>query len=178
MEFLELNRKFWNRYSRERGPWSRRSPKPLIDEARNGNVQIFITTQKNVPAEWLPRDWRGLSVLGLAAGGGQQMPIIAAAGAIVTVLDISEEQLERDREVCAEEGLCLDTVQGDMRDLSRFDAGQFDLIVNPVSNCFVDHVERVWHECFRVLKPGGSLLSGFNNPTVYALDYEAYNKGE
>lgn len=178
MEFLDLNRKFWNRYSRERGPWSQRSPKALIDEARRGKVQIFITTRKEVPSEWLPKNWRGLKVLGLAAGGGQQMPIIAAAGATVTVLDISEEQLERDREVCADEGLSIETVQGDMRNLSRFQDGQFDLIVNPVSNCFVDDVETVWRECFRVLKPGGVLLSGFNNPVAYALDYEAYEKGE
>lgn len=178
MDYLDFNKDFWNRYSRERGPWSRRSPKELIENARRGKVDIFITTQKTVPATWLPSSWRGLKILGLAAGGGQQMPILAATGADVTTFDLSEEQLERDLEVCREEGLQIETLQGNMKDLSRFGDGQFNLIVNPVSTCFVDDVKTVWRECFRILSPGGVLMSGFNNPVAYALDFEAYEKGD
>ena len=178
MEYLEQNKKFWNRYSAERGPWSQRSSKELIEKARRGEVEIFITTQKKVPATWLPKNWKDLKVLGLAAGGGQQMPIIAATGADVATFDISDEQLERDREVCRDESLKIKTVQGDMMNLSSFQDGQFDFIINPVSNCFVEDVKRVWKECFRVLKPGGVLVSGFNNPVAYALDFEAYEKSE
>ena len=178
MDFVEFNRNFWNRYSAERGPWSRRSPKALIDKAKLGEVDIFITASKLVPKDWLPKNWQGLKVLGLAAGGGQQMPIIAAAGADVTTFDLSQEQLERDQEVAREEGLVIRSVQGNMKDLSVFADEEFDLIINPVSTCFVDEVEGVWKECFRVLKPGGALIVGFNNPVAYALDYDAYEKGE
>src|ERR1700722_16048027 len=103
MDFLNINRLSWNKHSRERGPWARRSSKELLEKARKGQVEIFLTTQKLVPADWLPRSWRGLKVLGLAAGGGQQMPLVAAAGAETTTFDLSEEQLERDREVACEE---------------------------------------------------------------------------
>jgi 2-polyprenyl-3-methyl-5-hydroxy-6-metoxy-1,4-benzoquinol methylase len=178
MEYIKTNRAFWNRYSKERGPWSRRSPKELIDKARQGGVEIFITTQKLVPVVWLPESWSGLKVLGLAAGGGQQMPIIAAAGADVTSFDLSEEQLQRDLEVCREEGLKIEILQGDMRDLSLLSDSYFDLIINPVSNCFIDDVNSVWKECFRVLRPGGLLMSGSNNPVTYALDLKAYDEGK
>ncbi|MBT7765528.1 MAG: class I SAM-dependent methyltransferase, partial [Bdellovibrionales bacterium] len=177
MEYLKTNKNFWNRYSQERGPWSRRSSKELIEKARQGEVEIFITTQKIVPQAWLPDSWQGIKVLGLAAGGGQQMPIVAAAGAEVTSFDLSVEQLQRDQEVCEEEGLSIKTVQGDMRDLSCFSDSQFDLIINPVSNCFIDDVTLVWKECFRVLTPGGVLISGSNNPVAYALDQAAYERG-
>ena len=177
MEFIDFNRKSWDRQSAARGPWSRPPSRAHMEKARQGVVDIFVTAQKSVPADWLPSRWAGLNVLGLASGGGQQMPLIAAAGANVTLLDFSQEQLERDREICAAEGLQLKTVQGDMRDLSLLDAETFDLIVHPVANCFVDDVEKVWCGCFRVLKPGGVLISGFNNPIAYALDPEAYERG-
>ena len=36
----------------------------------------------------------------------------------------------------------------------------FDLIVNPVSNCYIKEVEPVFKECYRVLKRGGELIGG------------------
>jgi len=37
----------------------------------------------------------------------------------------------------------------------------------------------VWHECARVLRPGGVLLAGFNNPVTYIFDQEAlWERGE
>ncbi len=57
-----------------------------------------------------------------------------------------------------------------MRDLSAFPDATFDLIVHPVSNLFVPNVRPVWREAYRVLRPGGSLLSGFLNPITYIFD--------
>ena len=91
--------------------------------------------------------------------GGQQAPLLAAAGAIVTSLDNSEEQLALDRQVAEREGLELKTVLGDMRDLSTFDDASFDLIVHVCSNTFVPEIDPVWKECHRVLRRGGELLS-------------------
>jgi ubiquinone/menaquinone biosynthesis C-methylase UbiE len=108
-------------------------------------------------------------VLCLASGGGQQGPIMATAGARVTVLDLSDEQLARDREVAQREGLTLRTVQGDMTDLSAFPDGSFDLIIHPVSNCFIPDVRPLWREAYRVLRPHGALLAGMVNPVLYAL---------
>jgi SAM-dependent methyltransferase len=72
----------------------------------------------------------------------------------------------------------METVEGDMRDLSVFPDGSFDLIVHPVSNVFVPEVKPVWLEAYRVLRPGGSLLSGFDNPVIYLFDEAAYDRGE
>ena len=79
-------------------------------------------------------------MLCLASGGGQQGPILAAAGANVTVFDNSPRQLAQDRLVADREGLAIETVLGDMADLSAFPDARFDLIVHPVSNVFVPDV--------------------------------------
>jgi SAM-dependent methyltransferase len=112
-------------------------------------------------------------VLCLASGGGQQGPILAAAGANVAVFDNSPRQLEQDRLVAERDGLRIRTVQGDMRDLSAFADASFDLVFHPVSNLFCPEVPPVWRECFRVLRAGGSLLAGFMNPDLFIFDREA-----
>jgi SAM-dependent methyltransferase len=121
----------------------------------------------------------GIDVLCLASGGGQQGPVLAAAGANVTVYDNSPSQLVRDRMVAEREGLALRTVLGDMRDLGAFADGSFDLVFHPVSNLFCPDLEPVWRECFRVLRSGGTLLAGFMNPDLWIFDAEAReNRGE
>jgi hypothetical protein len=52
----------------------------------------------------------GIEVLCLASGGGQQGPILAAAGAKVTVFDNSANQLVQDRLVADRDGLTIETV--------------------------------------------------------------------
>src|SRR5262249_10751269 len=144
---------------------------------RRGDWQVVLTTTRPVPREWFP-DLAGLDVLCLACGGGQQGPILAAAGACVTVLDNSPAQLARDRQVADREGLTLRTVQGDMADLSAFASGSFGLVFHPVSNCFVPAVRPVWREAFRVLRKGGVLLAGFVNPVLYLFDDALADRGE
>src|SRR5262249_55475899 len=112
------------------------------------------------------------------SGGGQQAPILAAAGATVTSFDNSPRQLARDEEVAAREGLTVRTVLGDMRDLSVFAGGSFDLIFHPVSNVFCPDLAPVWQECFRVLRPGGVLLAGFSNPDTFVFAEDALERGE
>ena len=102
--------------------------------------------------------------------------MLAATGATVTVFDNSPKQLGRDEEVAARDNLSLRTVLGDMRDLSAFADGSFDLVFNPVSNLFCPELAPVWSECFRVLRPGGSLLVGFVNPDLYIFDVAALDQ--
>lgn len=148
----------------------------VIARAKQGIFSVILTPQKSVPAEWLG-DVRGKNILCLACGGGQQAPVLAAAGGLVTVLDLSERQLDQDRTVARLNQLDIRIEQGDMTDLSRFDSDTFDLIFHPVSNSFVKDVLPVWKECWRVLKPGGCLLAGFTNPMVYIFDEDQMNKG-
>jgi len=116
-------------------------------------------------------------VLCLASGGGQQGPILSAAGADVTILDTSPRQLQADIDVARREGLDLKTMDGDMADLSAYEDGAFDLIVHPVSNCFVPHILPVWREAFRVLHPGGRMMAGFIQPVDFLFDEALAEQG-
>ncbi|MFB7816627.1 hypothetical protein ACFC0X_20925 [Paenibacillus chitinolyticus] len=51
------------------------------------------------------------------------------------------------------------------------------MIVHPVSNLYVPEIQPVWQEAFRVLKPGGSLISGFMNPVFYLFDWDLQEEG-
>ncbi|HYI58318.1 MAG TPA: class I SAM-dependent methyltransferase [Microlunatus sp.] len=169
MEIEELNRAAWDRAAAAGNPHTQPVSPEQVAEARAGRFTIFFTDHKPVPAEWLG-DLRNCRVLGLAAGGGQQGPLLAAAGATVTVLDISDEQLARDRFVADRDGLNLRLVQGRMDDLSAFGDGVFDLIVNPPSTLFVPDLAPIWRECHRVLRRGGHLVTAFANPDEFVFD--------
>lgn len=164
------NRAAWDRAVAEKSPWSIPVSPETIATARTGDWQIILTPTLPVPRAWFPADLQGVDVLCLASGGGQQGPVLAAAGANVTVYDNSPRQLAQDRYVAGRDGLMLRTVEGDMRNLTAFTSASFDLVVHPVSNVFVPDVRPVWREAHRVLRPGGSLLSGFVNPLVYIFD--------
>lgn len=157
--------------------WFRPVTQEEVARARSGNLQIALTPTKSVPQAWLS-EISGKKVLCLASGGGQHAPLLAAAGAHVTVFDSSPKQIEQDLLVASREKLRIRTVLGDMRDLRVFKDEEFDLIVNPVSNCFVPEIRSVWSECFRILKPGGALLSGFNNPIAYTFDRDLFRIGK
>ncbi len=147
-----------------------------IREARQGNWRVTLAGEKAVPQSWFP-DLVGASVLCLASGGGQQAPILAAAGARVTVLDNSPRQLEQDRLVAERDGLDLTTLEGDMCDLSAFPDGTFDLVFNPCSSHYVANILAVWQEAFRVLGPQGTLLTGFFKPVCFIFDQQLDRRG-
>jgi SAM-dependent methyltransferase len=173
------NRSAWDREVEHDNEWTRPVDADVIARARRGDWSVVLIGYEPVPREWFPADVSGLDILALASGGGQQGPVLAAAGATVTVFDNSPRQLGRDVEVAEREGLDIRTVLGDMRDLSPFGDGSFDLVFQPVSNVFCPDLAPVWRECFRVLRPGGLLLVGFMNPDVFIFDVEALdNRGE
>jgi len=168
-KYIKHNQNAWNNQVRTSNQWTIPVSTEIIDQARKGKWQVVLTPWKPVPEDWFPL-LKSLDVLCLASAGGQQAPIFAAAGAKVVVYDISPEQLKQDQMVAQRDNLTIQTIIGDMSDLSVFSDHQFDLIFHPVSNCFVQNVTPVWQESFRVLKPGGTLLSGFVNPIMYLFD--------
>jgi SAM-dependent methyltransferase len=171
MDVRGYNKEAWDREVERGNQWTVPVGPEVIEAALRGEWTVLLTDSKPVPRAWFP-EMEGADVLCLASGGGQQAPIFAAAGASVTVLDNSPKQLAQDRLVAERESLTLETVEGDMRDLSAFADGSFDLVFHPVSNLFVPEVRPVWSEAFRVLRPGGSLLAGFLNPVVYVFDLD------
>ncbi len=176
-EIARVNRGAWDAMVARANRWTLPVEHAAIEAARRGEWNIDLTPTKPVPREWYP-PLAGEPVLCLAGGGGQQAPILAAAGARVTVLDNSPRQLEQDQVVARRERLAITSVLGDMRDLSAFADRSFALVFHPCSNAFVPHVRPVWREAFRVLRPGGVLLAGFTNPVEYLFDAVAYERGE
>ncbi len=170
-DVLNHNQTTWDRKVTDSNEWTVPVSPQMIADARTGDWSVLLTPTKPVPRNWFP-PLNGLRILGLASAGGQQCPVFAAAGAILTVYDLSTKQLEQDRMVAERENLAMDIVQGDMRDLSVFDDETFDLVFHPVANCFVPDILPVWREAYRVLKPGGILLAGFANPLLYMLPDE------
>ena len=167
----ELNRDAWNAQVKKKNRWTVPVSPQEIVAARRDEMEILLTPTRPVPRSWFP-ELEGTRVLCLASGGGQQGPILAATGARVTVFDNSPQQLAQDRLVAEREGLQLETIEGDMADLGVFADGVFDLIVHPVSNCFVPDLRPIWSECSRVLCVGGELLAGFANPLRYLFPYD------
>lgn len=178
MDVLAYNREAWNRQVEQGNRWTLPVSPEEIAAARRGQWSIVLTPTIPVPREWFPTDMQGAKILCLASGGGQQGPVLAAAGADITILDNSPRQLERDRQVAKRENLDLRTVEGDMADLHMFADASFDLIFHPVSNVFAPEVLPVWREAYRVLRRGGSLLAGFHNPILYIFDIDKLDQGE
>lgn len=173
---VAFNKEAWNKHVLDGNQWTIPVTAEAVAKARDGDWSLVLTPDTPVPKDWYPKD-RKAKVLGLASGGGQQGPILAAVGYDVTIFDNSPNQLARDREVAEREGLKIATVEGDMADLSVFPSETFDFIFHPCSNCFVADVNPVWREAFRVLKKGGSMITGFVNPVSFTLDLDKEKEG-
>ena len=177
MNYVQNNKEIWDKRAENNDKWSLPVSREEIAEARNGNWKIVLTPEKAVPRSWFPSELNGKKILCLASGGGQQGPVLSAAGADVTVFDNSTGQLEKDLYVAKRDGLAIKTVQGNMQNLSAFEDESFDMIVHPWSNNYIDDIQPVWRECARVLKTGGILIAGFGSPLEYIFDIEQFEKG-
>jgi len=156
MDIRSYNKEAWNKQvDGGENRWTKPVDHDVIEKARQGEFGILLT----------------------ASGGGQQGPVLAAAGANVTVFDNSPSQLKQDQLVAEREALNLKTVEGDAADLSIFADESFDLIFNPVSTVFMRDVRAVWRECYRVLRHGGILLTGSMNPVHYIFDLFKMDEG-
>lgn len=164
--YQQSNAEVWDRWVAEGLEWGIPIDRETFARATRGEWNVLLTPTVSVPHAWFP-EMRGARVLGLASGGGQQMPIFTALGARCTILDQSKAQLESERAVAEREGYEIEIVPGDMTKPLPFDDETFDLIFHPVSNCYIEEVEPVWKECFRVLKHGGILLAGMDNSLTF-----------
>lgn len=177
MDIRSYNRDAWNReVEGGESRWTQPVTPEVIAKAKTGEFSILLTENIFVPMDWFP-PLAGADVLCLASGGGQQGPVLAAAGARVTVFDNSPAQLKQDQLVAAREALPIATVEGDAANLSMFADNSFDLVFNPCSTVFMPDVRAVWKECARVLRPGGVLMTGSMNPVHYIFDLYKADEG-
>ncbi len=145
---------------------------------------LFTRPDLNLDAqsarEWIDPDGRlgdvkGKNVLLLASGGGQQSAAFVLLGAQVTVVDLADKQLERDREAAVHYGADIKTVKADMRDLSVLDSAAFDLVYHPYSLNFVPDSTEVFTQVARVVRPGGMYYFMCANPFASGLTEQSWN---
>ncbi len=144
----------WDRMARQRHVLAQ----PATDSELARPLQVVD------PIGWLGGNIQGWQVLCLAAGGGRHGPLYRAAGAEVTVVDLSQEMLALDRQVAIERGLELRTIQASMVHLPMLPDQQFDLVIHPVSTCYVEHPVQAFAEVARLLRPGGLYISQHKQP--------------
>lgn len=171
IKYTEINSKVIDKWVEDGWEWGQAISHEVYEKAKNNEWQVLLTPTKPVPKEWFC-EMKDAKILGLASGGGQQMPIFTALGAKCTVLDYSEKQLQKERLVAERENYEITLVRADMTQPLPFEDESFDLIFHPVSNCYIEDVFPVWKECYRVLKKGGILLAGLDNGINYVFDDE------
>jgi ubiquinone/menaquinone biosynthesis C-methylase UbiE len=160
--YTEINSKTWDCWALNGCEWSIPISHEEYQSAKNGTWGVYLTPCKIVPQNWFG-NLKDSKLLGLASGGGQQMPVFSALEALCTVFDYSDRQLEAEKMVSEREDYSIHIVKGDMTKPFPFEDETFDIIFHPVSNCYVADIFHVWKECYRVLRKGGVLLAGFSN---------------
>ena len=113
---------------------------------------------------WMGESVQGKRILCLASGGGLQSVLLAAAGAEVTVIDLSPAMLDQDRRIAAERRLAIRIIEGSMDDLSMLEQAHFDIVAQPVSTCYIPDVVKMYQEIARITAPGGLYLSQHKQP--------------
>ena len=161
------NAKAWDKLARRQVP--------LAQAATDGDLAKPLSAID--PLGWLEGDIRGRRVLCLAAGGGRHSAIYANAGARVTVVDISSEMLALDRAVAAERKLDIRVVQTSMDELSMFARDEFDLVIQPVSTCYIADVGRCFAAVARVTQPGGLYISQHKSPVSLQAEITPSDEG-
>ena len=169
MNYQNFNAKTIDSWCDSGWEWGKSITHEEFENAKKGKWNVLLTPTKYVPHEWFG-ELKGKKLLGLASGGGQQIPIFSALGAYCTVLDYSTAQCDSERLLADKEGYEVNIVQADMSKALPFDDETFDIIFHPVSNCYVEEVKPIFKECYRILKKGGILLCGLANGFGYIFD--------
>lgn len=176
-EIIKKNQKDWNERV-ESGyqytvPWLNMNM-DLVNKFANGELSGFNKPYGKMSHPTLIKirkslysNLKGRKVLCLASGGGQQSVLFSLLGAEVTVVDISQGQLNGDIQAAKHYGYNIKTVLCSMTDLSVFKDESFDIVNQPISICFVPDVAPVYKEVFRVLKKGGLYKVDHINPATY-----------
>jgi SAM-dependent methyltransferase len=169
---IAFNQNRWNQVARKKGnPYTIPISHEALMQARDKPIEVGLTVGRTVPAWWFEKA-KGNKILGLACGGGQQGPLFAVKGFDTTIMDFSEAQLASDRLVADREGLDIKTVLADMTEAFPFEDQRFDIVFCPVSNVYIEDLENMWKESYRVLKRGGLLMVGYMNPWIYMYDLD------
>ncbi|MEX2215824.1 MAG: class I SAM-dependent methyltransferase [Phycisphaeraceae bacterium] len=150
--------------------WDDRAKKGLVFARPASGEDIETMAAKLIKSKWLDGGVKGKRVLCLAAGGGRQSVLYAEAGAHVTVVDISPAMLALDRQVATDRKLDIRVVEASMDDLSPLTDAYFDVVIQPVSTCYVPDIRKVYDEVARVMAAGGIYSSQHKQPVSLQSD--------
>lgn len=162
-------------YIHNRRIWGERARQHMAHTETARRADIGEPLAAADPLGWIERPVTGKRILCLAAGGGKHGPLFAKAGATATVVDLSPEMLALDRNIAAEFGVQVRAIEASMDSLTLLPEGGFDIVVQPVSTCYVPDVRKVYAEVARVLIGGGVYISQHKQPA--ALQAEAVSNG-
>ena len=75
------------------------------------------------------------------------------------MVDISPAMLELDRAVASERKMKLTTIEASMDFLPMLQDASFDIVIHPVSTCYVPDIAKVYTEVARLLVDDGIYIS-------------------
>jgi hypothetical protein len=177
IDITKHNRFAWNRQCSLSNPATIKYSPDIIEDAKRGQLELSLSGRRKIPKGWY-EPLAGRRVLCLALAGGQQVPLIAAAGAIVVSIDNSPVQLNSDRYTADCHGLNVDTVLGDMREISKLVKGTFDMAFLGLGVQFIPDPKSVWEGVAEVLGRGNRFIGAFVNPVQYLFQWPDYSNGE
>jgi SAM-dependent methyltransferase len=175
-DFADHNRKAWDRERKLGNPATIPYSLETIEAAKCGRISLSLTGRRTIPESWYP-PLAGARVICVALGGGQQVPLLAAAGAHVLSLDNSPAQLAADEDTARRSNLSIETALGDMTHLGAFSQRSFDLAVVGLGTQFVEDPGEIWRGLAGVVRPQGRLLCAFVNPVQYLFRWPEYSEG-
>ena len=161
MDYRSANQQAWNQLADSDSLFAR----VATDEECRKPLQVLDGRG------WLPDSVAGLNVLCLASGGGWQSILYAAAGANVTVVDLSDSMLRLDTREAKRRRYQVQTVQASMDDLSMLADKSFDIVHQPVSTCYVPDLKPVYAGIARVLRSHGLYISQHKQPVSLQISH-------
>lgn len=161
-EYTDLNRRAWDVVARVR-------PRGLHSGALFARgVGTFD------PAELPISDWRDRRVLHLQCASGEDTLTLALAGASVTGVDISADNIVHARRKAEEAGLSADFIIADVYELpAEVLAGRFDVVfTGSGALCWLPDIDRWAGVVYATLKAGGALLVEEMHPLRACFDID------
>lgn len=173
-----VNRRHWE-WSVKKGagctvPWLDLEPE-VVRRYAGGETEAAPERLQDIYPSSVLADVEGKDVVCLASGGGQQSAVFGLLGARVTVLDLTEGQLEGDRTAAAHYGYQVTTIRADMRDISCLEDESFDLVYQGNSTAWVGDLRQVYSGVVRVLRPGGIYRVDFCNPATEFVECSSWD---
>ena len=149
-----VNEKAWDSRAKQQQRFTKTADREAYEKASHVLAQ----------QAWLEGAVYGKTVLLLASGGGGQSGLFASQGAKVTVVDISSAMLLNDQALAKEKQFDIQVLHTSMDDLSALEDDFFDVVIHPVSTCYLKNISKVYSEVARVCKSGAVYISHHKQP--------------